>query len=512
MSVNIFKKRHPAVANIFASVKSLKKILLVPIDYAKSTHKVLFINGDGDQCRAPFDVHNTNAGFELLLQSIKRTCKKRRIAAKHVIIGGEGLPCFARNFIHAVDNHFLVLNIHAKEAKEMRQTEQASTDKLDLVGIAKSMLHGSGKPIGKQRFMQNNICNDDDISLDAPVYEDLFADQAPLQILTRHRAKLVLDRTGCSNRIHTLIDQLFPGFLDAKSPLSAFSKASVELMKAPNFSAQQVAKAKPRNLSKNLKEWGTHQPEESALMLIEMAKDSLSSAPSISPNLQIALASQVIHYEGLKKSISHIEAHLHASLVSSPASLLLSLPGIGVVLAAGIYAELGSSLALRPLTELCSYSGIIPRVKQSGGPDKPARAGKVRKPANRILKNYLVRAAMKMQAFGPPHLQEAYQQLKANGQHADFIIARRLLRSFKYMMIHQTIYLPPVLRHLSQADPALLTNHLNDTREKIAAKWQRTTQAEEAMSSDHPLGRWWETVKSGVIHLRSHEFEDLTIH
>jgi hypothetical protein len=35
-------------------------------------------------------------------------------------------------------------------------------------------------------------------------------------------------------------------------------------------------------------------------------------------------------------------------------------------------------------TNLCSCSGIVPRVKQSGGPDKPARTGHVRKGCNRM--------------------------------------------------------------------------------------------------------------------------------
>ncbi|MEM7387803.1 MAG: hypothetical protein AAF514_22945 [Verrucomicrobiota bacterium] len=83
MSINIFNKRHPAIAEVFSSANSSKKILLVPIDYAKTTHKVLFINGDGDQCHAPFDIHYTADGFNFLRDAIKRACKKRRIPAKH---------------------------------------------------------------------------------------------------------------------------------------------------------------------------------------------------------------------------------------------------------------------------------------------------------------------------------------------------------------------------------------------------------------------------------------------
>ena len=45
------------------------------MDYVKSTHKVLFINGDGDELRQPFDVHNNPEGFGYLLEAIRKTCK-----------------------------------------------------------------------------------------------------------------------------------------------------------------------------------------------------------------------------------------------------------------------------------------------------------------------------------------------------------------------------------------------------------------------------------------------------
>ncbi|MFT4640226.1 MAG: hypothetical protein ACI8T1_003553 [Verrucomicrobiales bacterium] len=151
--MTVFKKRHPSAANILSQAKHNRKVLFIAMDYARAIHKVLFINGDGEELRLPFDVHNNPEGLAYLLEVIAKTCKKRAINRKHIILGGEGVPSFARNFILSLsDKGHLVLNIHAKEAKEMRQTEQASTDKLDLIGIAKSMLHGSGKPFGPHRY------------------------------------------------------------------------------------------------------------------------------------------------------------------------------------------------------------------------------------------------------------------------------------------------------------------------------------------------------------------------
>ncbi|MDA0813615.1 MAG: transposase [Verrucomicrobia bacterium] len=512
---NILRKRHPLVTQIFERAKSPQNILLVPVDYAKSTHKVIFINGNGDELRQPFDVHNNAAGLEYLTGAIERTCKKRKIPVRNIIIGGEGTPCFARNFITGLcDRKHLLLSIHAKKAKEMRENEQASTDKLDLIGIGKCLMQGHGTPLSSHRFEPQRIrefdtkdkprrtkgnrkerpsTNHNKIPITADSYGKLFADQDSLQILTRHRRRLVQERTACTNRMRTVADQLFPGFLDPGSPVCAFTKASLHFMSEPGFCAQQLIKSKPNALARRLKEYGTREPQSSAQELIRMGKDALPADPQLIPSLQQSLQAQVIHYQGINSAIAQLDQRTEEALVRSPASLLMSLSGIGSTLAAGIYAELGASLLLYPMKDLCSYSGIVPRVKQSGGPDKPARTGRVRKGCNRILKNYLVQAAAKMRDFGPEGLQEAYHQLASNGQHADFIIARRLLRIFKYMMLSQSIYLPARLRKWDAQMAEPLKEYLSEVREKIAAKWSRAQLAKEAMDEANPLGNWWKT-------------------
>ena len=299
----------------------------------------------------PLMCTTTRRDSDYLLKAIRTTSKKRRISSKHVILGGEGVPSFARNFIlRLADKGHLVLNIHAKKAKEMRQTEQASTDKLDLIGIAKCMLHGSGTPFGLHRFEPRLQDNGDPnkICIAAKPYAELFDDQEALQILTRNRSRLVQERTGCSNRIHTLIDQLFPGFLSTECPISPFTKASIEIMRMPQFSTRHIAQHNVGVLTAKLKEWGTRDPAKSAAKLIAMAKEALPSCPRLQGSLQIALQAHLSHYEGLATGIMKIEHELHQRLTTSPASLFLSIPGIGVVLAAGIYAELGASFSFIP--------------------------------------------------------------------------------------------------------------------------------------------------------------------
>ena len=80
-------------------------------------------------------------------------------------------------------------------------------------------------------------------------------------------------------------------------------------------------------------------------------------------------------------------------LAETQGAFLTTMRGIGIVLAAGACSEIGDPDAQKPLNNLVSYSGIIPRVKQTGGPEGKTHTGKVAKRCNRILKDYVVQSA-----------------------------------------------------------------------------------------------------------------------
>lgn len=99
-----------------------------------------------------------------------------------------------------------------------------------------------------------------------------------------------------------------------------------------------------------------------------------------------------------------------------------------MVLAAGVAAEIGDPMTQRPVNNLTSYAGIIPRVSQTGGPDSEACIGSVSHRCNRILKDYLVQSASHIGLHGVADLQEDHHRRDAAGQHANYGIARRYLR------------------------------------------------------------------------------------
>ncbi len=62
-----------------------------------------------------------------------------------------------------------------------------------------------------------------------------------------------------------------------------------------------------------------------------------------------------------------MEKEIALNLAQTQGAFLTSVRGIGFVLAAGVTAEIGELHNQKPLNNLVSYAGIIPRVKQTGG-------------------------------------------------------------------------------------------------------------------------------------------------
>jgi hypothetical protein len=125
---------------------------------------------------------------------------------------------------------------------------------------------------------------------------------------------------------------------------------------------------------------------------------------------------------------------------------LTSIKGIGIVLAAGVTAEIGDPLAQRSTDQLASYDGIVPKVKQSSGSQGPSITGRVSKRSNHLLKDFVVQSAYHIGRFGPKDLKADYGRREAAGQHADFGMGRRFVRISMCLMRTSQIYLPPDLR------------------------------------------------------------------
>jgi transposase len=464
---SIYGPCNPQLVKLFETAGHPAKVMCVPLDFATAAHSALICNGLGDVLHGAFAVDNTPAGVQELLDQVGRCARQRRIECQHVFFGGEDYPTYAENFLRRLrEEHYLVVRVNAWEAKQQRSNFQASSDALDLLGIAKCLLNRRGE-----------------------LLREVPAAYANLRIATRNRNELVRTRTATSNRIYGYVDRLFPGFLDeAQSGLRPFGVASLDLM-AERFSPEQMRRRPQASLASWLRPRGVTQPAEVARQLKALAGEVLRPSAEETGMLQQSLAHLVGLYRGLEASIHGLDRELAHWLARTPGALLTSIDGIGVTLAAGWMAELGPPTQWQAVRRLCSYAGVVPKIKQTGGPAKEPVVGRVQQRCNKRFKNVVLQAVEKVRQHGPEELRQTGLKLEARGAHVEYALAKRLVRLGKYLALTGTIYRPATL--MDPATPAAtLATYYQRAWEKLLAKWRDKADLKDVFAPAHPLGQW----------------------
>ena len=464
---NIYLNQSQELLSLFEDAGNNTKIMCVPMDYAKKDHIVMFCDGNGHILKKPFSVRNNPEGIEYLTDQVARSCHYRQISHKHVFFGGEDVGSYAENFVDTLrSGGWIVAGVNAHDAKRQRENLQASTDRLDLMGIASMLLNRRANCSPAQSGIYRN-----------------------LRTVVRHRKKLVALSTEVKNRIHTVVDRLFPGFLDEKkSGICPFSGASLYLME-DRFSPHQIRRRKQPKLIEILHRYGTKKAEDTAKKLKGYADCVLGTPNEYISTFQLSLTQHVNHFRCLRDSIEQLEHEIAVWLAQTEGAFLTSIRGIGIVLAAGTASEIGDPHNQKPVKNLVSYSGIIPRVKQSGGTQGKTHTGKVSKRCNRILKDYVVQSANPLGLHGPQDLMTDYKRREAAGQHADFGIARRYLRTATCLMRKPQIYLPPEFRN-AETKPEERAAYYLMAWPALREKWKKAGAIEAAFDNNHFLGRW----------------------
>jgi transposase len=148
--------------------------------------------------------------------------------------------------------------------------------------------------------------------------------------------------------------------------------------------------------------------------------------------------------DDLEAQIDEVDAKLRQSGVDHPyVPLLLTVPGVGWVLAFTIAAEIGEISRFATPEKLTGYTGLCPRVIQSGDSD---RRGPLSKQGPRYLRWALLEATM--HALRHPAYSERYQRNKRRlgrqrgAKVAQVDIARRLAVAIWHMLTRNEEFAP----------------------------------------------------------------------
>lgn len=173
--------------------------------------------------------------------------------------------------------------------------------------------------------------------------------------------------------------------------------------------------------------------------------DRLGELP---PETRHSVEQELKLLDQLEEQIDLAEKRIRQVIAVTPAmKLLMSLPGVGPVLAITIALEVGEVGRFPDAQHLASYSGTVPRVNSSGG---KTRFGRTRPDVNHYLKRAFVEAANVVvlnQARTPGcHAVKLYQRVKANKGHGKAVVAvgRHLAESTYWVLKKNEPYQEPV--------------------------------------------------------------------
>jgi transposase len=464
---SIFQRSNPAIEKIFAAAGSPRKVMCVPIDYAKRQHTALVCNGEGMQLRGPFNIHNSPAGVEFFEVVVAGLCRKHAIRKAHVFFGGEDCSAIAFNFIHALlQEGYLGIGLNARDAAAERENQVASTDKLDLLGIASLLIK---KKRGRTLSAE-------------------YSDARILRELTHHRHALVKAHVAGAYRIHHLVDQLLPGFLDEKqSGLTPFSQPSLWIM-SQSFSPRHLLARKSDVLTEKLRLFMVQDAEAKVTKLKNLARSVLPPPASLCETLQVNLTHEISVYQHIGGCIQEVDKDIARRLAVTPGAILTTVPGIGVRLAAALYAEIGDPARDRCLKRLSSYAGLVARLKQSGGPDKEAHTQGRSRRACVPLKRCILDIALKVGQFGHPELKADFHRRLDARQVARLTMGRRMLRICSHLIRHTDFFVPPSLLRDSEYD--VRRDYFAAAWDKILIKWRDAAAIQHAFADGTPLEQW----------------------
>jgi transposase len=359
--------------------------LIVGIDIGKRIHVATIIDGAATVIGKPISFANTTAGGELLLAKISSVNTDKL----PVVFGLEATGHYwlaLYSFLTKLGFPVSVINPYQSDAWRKVYLSSVKTDKEDSFLIADILRFGNTP-------------------------ETKLADETMISLrnLSRFRVTLSQQITDTKRRIVTILDQIFPEFETLFSDM--FGKtAKVLLEDCPTpESIEQISLRKLTNLVRKLSKG--HFKQTKAVEIKQKAQSSFGINFALdSFQLELQLLLQQLTF--LEKQITVVEKEIAQTMENVPTTLT-SLPGIGTILAAAIISEIGDIKRFHTSSQLVSFAGINPTVKQSG--QFTGTRNRMSKKGSPYLRLALWQAAITSVRFNPV-LKVYYQQKVKEGK------------------------------------------------------------------------------------------------
>lgn len=306
----------------------------VGIDISKYKHDCFIITESSDVCNS-FTIKNNIDGFEELLSVLNSLDNQEQIK-----IGFESTGHYALNlklFLEKAHYSFMEFNpVLLAKFNKSQSLRRTKTDAIDCASIARWLMTVEYKPhpIG-------------------------FYHTYSLKSLTRLRDSLVKQRSFYIVKITNVLDHIFPEFKPFFD--NRFSKTALYLLETYG-TAEKMAHMNSQSYD-NLRRISRGKfSMQKFLKLKELARNSVGEGNEIFVS---QLNSLMALYNQAAQEVDSLEGQI-LSLIEEINPKSLTIPGIGSLSAAVIYAEYGDLSKFNTPSQMLSFAGLEPGYFQSG--------------------------------------------------------------------------------------------------------------------------------------------------
>ena len=313
-------------------------MIYVGIDAAKDKHDCCILGSSGQMIQETFTFQNNREGFEQLMTVIQRCSEAEKYGQIRAGLESTGhyssnLEAFLRSTgVELVAFNPLQVNLYRK-SQTLRKTK---TDKVDAKCIAQLLMTEESNPVSVSYQIQE------------------------LKALTRHRFRLVSQRSKLKISISRLVVILFP---ELSTACNSVTQAAIKALLLELPGSHQIAVCRIDRLTNLLfKASKGRYGREKAEVIKSLAQQSIgANSPAASLELQLTLK----QLDFLLQQIHELDKAIQTA-VAQTQSPILSIPGIGPTLAAIILAEIGDIGRFSSPDKLQAFAGLEPSTYQSG--------------------------------------------------------------------------------------------------------------------------------------------------
>lgn len=312
-------------------------MIYIGIDVSKNKHDCFAMNSDGEVLIENLTFSNSFQGFNLFFHSILKFNQD----LSNIKVGLEATGHYSNNilnFLTLKGFHTYVINpLHTNLYRKGQSLRKTKTDKSDAKFIATMLITENLKP-----------------------YSPVSYHISELKSLTRHRFRLVQERSKFKVSLIRLLDIIFPELTSIVWKVSQKSVLNL-LLELPNTNA--ISNCNLTHLTNILHKYSRGKyNKDKAIQIRDLAKHSIgSNSDSISFELQQVISTIIF----LTEQIDCLDMKIK-ELVITLNSPILSIPGISYTTAAFILAEIGDIDNFSSPAKLLAFAGLEPSTYQSG--------------------------------------------------------------------------------------------------------------------------------------------------